>query len=166
MILHAGLIALRLGGRWRGVLIEGPSGAGKSDLVLRALHLGFRLVADDRALVFVSQGRLFGRPPAPLAGLMEIRGVGVSAFSHVAFAEVALKARCVADPNDVERLPDPAGATLLGVETPTLDLWAPAASAPTKLIAVLERLGARAQPEYLARFASPGPSPWGLRAGV
>ena len=32
MILHAGLIALRLDGHWAGVLIEGPSGSGKSDL--------------------------------------------------------------------------------------------------------------------------------------
>ena len=166
MILHAGLIARRVGGAWRGVLIEGGSGAGKSDLALRALDLGFRLVADDRTLIFVSQGRLFGRAPAALTGLMEIRGAGVTAFPHLAFAEVALRVRCVADPSDVERLPDRAGETLLGVETPTLDLWAPAASAPAKLIAVLERLGARGQPEYLARFACSGSRPWGRRASA
>ena len=35
MILHAGLVALRLDGYWRGALIQGPSGAGKSDLALK-----------------------------------------------------------------------------------------------------------------------------------
>ncbi len=49
MILHAGLVALRLEGVWRGALIAGPSGVGKSDLALRAIEAGFRLVADDRA---------------------------------------------------------------------------------------------------------------------
>ena len=38
MIVHAGLIAMRLRGRWRGALIEGPAGAGKSDLALRCLQ--------------------------------------------------------------------------------------------------------------------------------
>ena len=50
-------------GGWRGALIEGPSGAGKSDLALRALDAGFRLVADDRVVVWTSGGRLFGRAP-------------------------------------------------------------------------------------------------------
>jgi serine kinase of HPr protein (carbohydrate metabolism regulator) len=50
MILHAGLVALRLAGFWRGALICGPSGAGKSDLALKALDAGFRLVADDRVV--------------------------------------------------------------------------------------------------------------------
>ena len=50
MIAHAGLLAQRIGGRWKGALIEGPSGAGKSDLALKALDAGFRLVADDRVM--------------------------------------------------------------------------------------------------------------------
>ena len=66
---HAGLIALYGGGLWRGVLIEGRSGSGKSDLALRCLSLGFRLVADDRTRLWVSEGRLFGAAPEPIAGL-------------------------------------------------------------------------------------------------
>ena len=77
MILHAGLIAARIAGFWRGVLIEGPSGSGKSDLALRALSQGFRLVADDRVVVWASGGRLFGRAPEILNGLIELRGLGV-----------------------------------------------------------------------------------------
>ena len=74
--VHAGLLALRLGGDWRGVLIEGPSGSGKSDLALRALEAGWSLVADDRTLVWACEGRLYGRAPDALAGLIEARGRG------------------------------------------------------------------------------------------
>lgn len=94
MILHAGLIARRQAGRWRGVLIEGASGAGKSDLALRAIDAGWALVADDRTLVWVSGGRLFGRAPAPLAGLIEARGVGVVASPWRAFAGIDLIVTC------------------------------------------------------------------------
>ena len=69
MIRHAGLVALRWRGDWQGVLIEGPPGSGKSDLALRALTEGFRLVADDRVLLWTSGGRLWGRAPDVLAGL-------------------------------------------------------------------------------------------------
>ena len=58
MILHAGLLAIYLNGAWRGVLIEGASGAGKSDLAIRLLEQGFRLVADDRVLVWSCDGAL------------------------------------------------------------------------------------------------------------
>ncbi|MGI8841340.1 MAG: HPr kinase/phosphorylase [Caulobacteraceae bacterium] len=156
MIRHAGLIARRMGGHWRGVLIEGPSGVGKSDLALRAQDLGFRLVADDRTLVFISRGRLFGRPPAVLAGLMEVRGLDVLFAPALSFAEIALRARCVTAPDAVERLADGVRESILGIEIPVLDFWPRASSAPVKLALALERLGARDQPEYQARFAFPG----------
>jgi serine kinase of HPr protein (carbohydrate metabolism regulator) len=156
MIRHAGLVARRMDGWWRGVLIEGPSGAGKSDLALRALGEGFGLVADDRTLVFVSRGRLFGRAPTPLTGLMEVRGVGVLPAPSLPFAEIVLAARCVPEPGNEERVADFTRQSLLGVEIPVLDIWPLGFSAPAKLALALERLGARSQPEYQARFASPG----------
>lgn len=135
MIRHAGLIAARRGGRWRGVLIEGPSGAGKSDLALRALDHGFRLVADDRVSLWVSDGRLFGRAPDTLAGLMELRGVGVVGAAALPFSEVALVARCGAP----ARLPDPETAEILGVAVPVVTLAALEMSAPAKLSRALAR---------------------------
>jgi serine kinase of HPr protein (carbohydrate metabolism regulator) len=116
VIRHAGLIAARVGGYWRGVLIEGPSGAGKSSLALRALDHGFRLVADDRVLLWVAEGRLFGRAPDTLAGLLEVRGLDVVAESALPLAQIALVARC----GTPERLPEPACEPLLGVEIPRL----------------------------------------------
>jgi serine kinase of HPr protein (carbohydrate metabolism regulator) len=141
MIRHAGLIARRIGGLWRGALIEGPSGVGKSDLALRAVESGFRLVADDRVSVFVSGGRLHGVAPAPLKGLLEIRGLGVVSQPAIAASEVSLVVRCIDAPSGVERLPDPRFETLLGVRVPVFDLWPLEPAAPVKIRRMLEHLG-------------------------
>jgi hypothetical protein len=130
VIVHAGLIARRgPRGDWRGVLVEGPSGAGKSDLMLRALDQGFRLVADDRVLLWTSAGRLFGRAPDSLAGLIEVRGVDVVRLSALPLAEVALVVRA----GPPERIPDPARADILGLQVPLVVLALGEPSAPAKL---------------------------------
>jgi serine kinase of HPr protein (carbohydrate metabolism regulator) len=142
VIHHAGLLALRVAGDWRGALIEGPSGSGKSDLALRALEAGWSLVADDRTLLWTCDGALFGRAPEPLVGLMEVRALGVLATSCRPFAEVRLIVRCV-DSGEVERMPDTAARFLLGVELPVVSLAAREASATAKLGRALTRLGVR-----------------------
>lgn len=142
MNLHAGLIARREAGRWRGVLITGPSGAGKSDLALRCLGYGFRLVADDRTLVWASGGRLYGRAPQTLEGLIEARGVGIVAAAPLALAQVALIVDCVAS-GEVERLPDGERQVLAGVAIPRIRLPALEASAPSKLSCGFMHLGLR-----------------------
>lgn len=128
-IRHGGLIAVRLGGHWRGVLIEGPPGAGKSDLALRALEQGFSLVADDRVLLWTCAGRLFGRAPDALRGLLEVRGLQVIAVPALPQAQVALVARC----GPAERLPDPRLAEILGVSAPLMEIDPREPSAPAKL---------------------------------
>jgi serine kinase of HPr protein (carbohydrate metabolism regulator) len=143
MIVHAGLIALHLAGRWRGALICGPAGVGKSDLALRALDQGFHLVADDRTRLFAGEGRLYGRAPGPLAGLIEVRGQGVLRHAALAFAPVVLSVRCKIAAQDVERLPEPASERRLGVDLPVLDLWPLEHSAPAKIRCAIEHLGAR-----------------------
>lgn len=129
MIRHAGLIAQRVGGRWAGVLIEGASGSGKSDLALRALDHGFRLVADDRVLVWRCDGRLFGRSPAPLRGLLEARGLGVLTVTPLDYCEVVL----IASIGVPERLPEPAVATIQEVPLQRLTVAAFEESTPAKL---------------------------------
>ncbi len=141
MIRHAGLIALRQDGVWRGALIEGPSGIGKSDLALRALDAGFRLVADDRVVVFASGGRPYGKAPETLAGLLEVRGLGVIDAAALPFCEIALVIRCVEDPVAVERLPDPRSVTITGVSVPVFDLWPREPSAPLKIRRMMQSLG-------------------------
>lgn len=142
-VLHGGLVALRLDGRWRGALILGASGAGKSDLALRALDAGFRLVADDRVVVWTSGGALWGRAPDPLAGLIEARGAGVVAAPSLAFAQIVLAARCVAPGEAIERAPEPTLETLAGIAIPLLRIDPREASAPAKLRHALLHLGHR-----------------------
>ncbi|HUO88295.1 MAG TPA: hypothetical protein VMU08_03900 [Rhizomicrobium sp.] len=89
-----------------GVLLLGASGAGKSDLALRLIEQGGRLVSDDRTELFIEDGRLRARAPAALAGLMEVRGVGVISLSYETAADIALVVELVAAAA-VPRLPGP-----------------------------------------------------------
>ena len=147
MIRHAGLLAMYEGGRWRGALIEGPSGAGKSDLALRALEGGLRLVADDRTVVWRSDGRLFGRAPDPLSALIEARGVGVLPEPALRVCEIVLR---VLDAQP-ERIPEPEQVEIAGVRIPSLSLRMLEASATAKLRRALQhRLGAGAEGAYQA----------------
>ena len=143
MIVHAGLIALRLDSGWRGILIQGPSGSGKSDLALRAIGQGFRLVADDRTVLFLSAGRLFGRAPGPLNGLIEVRGLGVIQTAALDLAPIVLSVQCKITPDAVERHPEPTFIDLLGAAVPAMDLWSFENSAPAKMSRAIEHLGAR-----------------------
>jgi serine kinase of HPr protein (carbohydrate metabolism regulator) len=142
MILHAGLIARRAGEFWRGVLVEGQSGSGKSDLALRALAQGWVLVADDQTLIWADDGRLWGRAPDALAGLIEARGVGVLPARRLAFAEISLVVRCDATAR-VERMPERAAWSALGVSLPHLDLAPFEESAAAKLDRALGILDSR-----------------------
>jgi hypothetical protein len=149
-IRHAGLIALRLDGYWRGALIEGASGEGKSDLAIRAIAAGWRLVADDRTVVFVSNGRLYGRAPRPLAGLIELRGIGVVTLAAAPFAEIVMLARGRPS-GSAERFPEPDHQAVLGVILPAIDICPTEASAPIKLARAIEHLGQRPQQGYQAQ---------------
>ena len=149
-ILHAGLIADHGPRGWRGVLIEGPSGAGKSDLALRALSHGFRLVADDRVLVWASGGELYGRAPDSLAGLMEVRGLGVLPQSTLRHCRIVL---CVRD-GTPQRMPDPSVVNYAGLSVPLMILPLLESSTPAKLRRALQHLGAGAEGAYLSGLAA------------
>jgi serine kinase of HPr protein (carbohydrate metabolism regulator) len=143
MIVHATLVALRLNGVWQGALLQGPSGAGKSDLALRAIAAGFQLVADDRVSVWASDGQLYGAAPPVLAGLIEVRGVGLQRVTPLPFAEIVLTVPLT---EAVERMPDDATQTLLDIALPTRPLWPFEPAAPLKLRRALESLGPGRQP--------------------
>jgi len=87
--IHASCIAIGA----RGVLLLGKSGAGKSDLALRLIDDGARLVADDRAILFVARGALHARAPESIKGLLEIRGLGIAAIPVRPNAKIALVVR-------------------------------------------------------------------------
>ncbi|HET9160368.1 MAG TPA: HPr kinase/phosphatase C-terminal domain-containing protein [Caulobacteraceae bacterium] len=138
MILHAGLIAQRRRQFWEGVLITGPSGCGKSELALRCVDQGFRLVADDRVLIWSSGGRLWGRAPDALFSLIEARGLGVVAEPALPFCPIGL---VVGFADTLERVPEPAFETLLGLSIAKLHLSYGEPSAPAKLRRGINHLG-------------------------
>lgn len=137
VIVHADAIAVRRNGRWFGVLIRGPSGVGKSDLVLRAMDRGFRLVADDRALIWISSGRLFAKAPMPLRDKLEVRGIGILAVPALAQTDIALIIDCCSGSDDLARQPEPRVSRLLTVDLPVLDLIPTEPSALQKLDAAI-----------------------------
>ena len=110
-----------------GVLLIGAPGSGKSDLLLRLLDHGFALVADDRVDVHAGAAS----PPTALAGLLEVRGLGVVRLPFQAPVPLAL----VVELGVGERLPRPARHAL-GLPSVTVD---PAlASAPSRIKLALD----------------------------
>ena len=115
----------------KAVLIRGASGAGKSSLAWGLIEaaaqnrfdgaLTFaRLVADDRAFVEAKSGRLMVRPAPNLAGLLEIRGLGIRKIAYEPLAVVGLVVDLAA--SDAARLPSrEAEMTLIsGITLPRL----------------------------------------------
>ena len=74
-----------------GVLLRGPPGSGKSDLALRLIDRGAELVADDRVTLRREDDGIVASAPASLAGLIEVRGVGVARVPAIARARVQIK---------------------------------------------------------------------------
>lgn len=99
-----------------GVLLLGPSGAGKSDLALRLVDRGFMLVADDRVEI------LAGRAAAPeaLAGLLEVRGLGIMRVPFLLSAQLTL---AVELGRPQPRLPAPQRHAATGLPLVALDAF-------------------------------------------
>ena len=123
----------------RGILILGASGQGKSDLALRLIDRGARLVADDRCDIWFDRGRLWCRPPANLAGKLEVRGIGIVEQPFTGPVPLALAVRLSERP---ERMP-PANQVevVAGVALPAVLISGFEASAPIKILMALDRLG-------------------------
>ncbi|MDZ4367197.1 MAG: HPr kinase/phosphatase C-terminal domain-containing protein [Afipia sp.] len=94
----------------RGILIRGPSGSGKSRLAFDLILAGragqipaVTLIGDDRVRLTAANGRLVVQGVPELAGMIEIRGLGIRTISHTAEASVAVVIDL--DAADAERLP-------------------------------------------------------------
>ncbi|OIR08008.1 HPr kinase/phosphorylase [mine drainage metagenome] len=115
-----------------GVLIRGPSGGGKSDLALRLIDQGALLVADDQTRLTRREDGLRMSCPAAIAGLLEVRGLGIVRLPYRAAAPLRLVVDLVPEA-EIERLPDPEPVALLGLALPRLRLCPWQASAPAKV---------------------------------
>ncbi len=131
----------------RAVLIRGPSGAGKSRLaweLVGAARSGVvnfaRLVGDDRVHLRASHRRLLVRPADTLAGLIELRGVGILRCDYEPCAVVGLVVDLAAA--DAERLRAHGEAIVVeGVTLPRLAV-APGVAGLPLVLAMLTSGGA------------------------
>jgi serine kinase of HPr protein (carbohydrate metabolism regulator) len=133
--VHGSTVAI--GGR--AVLITGPSGSGKSDLTLRLVDRGFSLVSDDQTIVKKDGGRLVASAPPTIAGKLEIRGIGIIDVEQIDNVPVALIVELT---GDIQRMPDDSRERpILGIKLPLITIDAMTASAPSKVVLALDRMG-------------------------
>jgi HPr kinase/phosphorylase len=114
------------------VLLRGPPGSGKSDLALRLIDDGARLVADDQTVLVRRGAALYAAAPAPIAGKLEVRGLGIVELDWVAEARLAMVIELVPSAT-LDRLPEPETVELLSTTLPVLRLDAATASAAAKV---------------------------------
>lgn len=144
LLLHATAVALD----GRAVLLRGPSGCGKSDLALRLIDAGARLVADDQSEVWREGDTVVVRAPAAIAGLIEVRGIGIVRLAALERAPVALVADLV-PAERVERLPERQSAALFDITLPLVAIAPFEASAVAKLRLALDVLTASEIPALI-----------------
>lgn len=80
--------AVAIGGR--ALLIEGPPGSGKSSLALALIDRGAGLIGDDAVTLTPSMVGLMASRPPNIAGLLELRGIGLVRLAAARPAPVAL----------------------------------------------------------------------------
>ena len=140
LLVHGTAVAL---GR-SAVLIRGAPGSGKSDLALRFLMQPVdgerpprRLVADDQVHLRRIGARIVATPPPAIRGLFEVRGIGIVAMACIDQADLRLVVDCTAR-ESVDRLPEPATTSLLGLAVRHARIAPFDSSAALKLLMLLE----------------------------
>lgn len=135
-LLHGTCIAIGA----NAILLRGAPGSGKSDLALRLLgrtDLAAQLIADDQVEVVRREDQLWARTPASIAGLLEVRGIGIAHLDCLAEARLRLVLDLLPIA-DVPRMPVAATCTIDDIALPLYPCAPFEASAPDK-VALLAR---------------------------
>ena len=128
LLVHATTVAIA----GRAILLRGAPGAGKSDLGLRLIDAGAELVADDQSELTRRGDAILVRAPRTIAGLIEVRGIGILRLAALAEARLALIADLMPGAA-VERLPPRRSEAILGLDIPLVAVAPFEASAAAKL---------------------------------
>jgi HPr kinase/phosphorylase len=137
-ILHGTCVALGE----EGLLLLGKPGSGKSDLALRLIDEGGLLVADDQVRVAPRGASLIASAPPALAGLLEIRGIGI--IRTAAKPEVELTVVIQLEKEAlIDRLPEEESHDILAVALPLYRIDPTAASATARARAALREAALR-----------------------
>jgi HPr kinase/phosphorylase len=136
LLVHATAVAIATAAGPRAVLLRGASGSGKSDLALRLIDAGARLIADDQSELRRQGEAIIVRAPSAIAGLIEVRGLGILRLDTIAEAPLALVADLTA-PELIERLPSLACERILELDLPRISVAPFEASAAAKVTLAL-----------------------------
>lgn len=141
-ILHYQATSVCVDGR--AVLIEGPPGSGKSSLALALIDRGAVLVGDDGVLLERDGARLIASPVPAIAGLLEVRNLGVITVPVMTGVPVALV--LLLDP-DAPRFVETAEAAIRhGAALPLIRLWPGSPVLALRAERALERYGLPGHP--------------------
>ena len=105
----------------RAVLIEGAPGVGKSSLALALIDRGAVLVGDDGVILESECGQLFASPPTRIAGMLEVRNLGIVDMPSVAAAPVSMV--LVLDAAAPRFVSNAETTVRAGVPLPLIRLW-------------------------------------------
>ena len=125
--------------RGRAVLIEGPPGSGKSSLALALIDRGAVLVGDDGVSLNARDGGLYTAPPPNIAGLLEVRNLGLLAFPTANDVRVALVIMLDQEAPRFIEAAEPAERA--GIALPLIRLWPSEAAPAVKVELALDRYG-------------------------
>ncbi|MDD9900413.1 MAG: HPr kinase/phosphatase C-terminal domain-containing protein [Alphaproteobacteria bacterium] len=138
MTVHATCIAMENGKHVTGVLLRGTAGSGKSDTAFRLIEThGFKLVSDDQVIIQSRGDTLYASPAENIAGMMEVRGLGLLRYPLVFSAPLRLVVDLVPREN-VPRLPDVLKTDFMEKTLPYVQLHGHDNSTPLKIIKMLE----------------------------
>ncbi len=128
IFLHASCVVIGA----HGVLLMGETGSGKSDVTLRLLDRGAKLVSDDQVIVNKKNNSIIASAPDAIAGLLEVRGLGIFRKERQDAAVLSLAVQ-LTEKDRIERLPEPEFYECLGVKIARIYLAPFEASAPVKI---------------------------------